>query len=276
MRAEALHDKYRKLQFAIVQASQIAAAPVIEEDTLALNSVSKLQQLIDERKALSHSDTARRCQISKDIRRETRRIKEEERSAKIDTILTYFSKIRAIKAIKSRRKMDLTIGMTDIHGNLKRDRADIAEVFAKFYEELYRSRKAGRAEEPVHRVSDNCASVPPFDADDLESGLRNIKTGKAKDCKGFVAERLKVGSATFRSVLLQLMNAILDTAAPTPTEWHDSVLKIIYKGGDARLLYKLPAHLCATLVVQAFRSHAAQPTGTYTGQTADKGTGWRS
>ena len=66
---------------------------------------------------------------------------------------------------------------------------------------------------------------------------------------------LKVDSTRLRSVLLQLMNAVLDPAAPTPTEWHESVVKILFKGGDATqaknyrpicvmpLLYKLLAVL---------------------------------
>ena len=47
------------------------------------------------------------------------------------------------------------------------------------------------------------------------------------------------------------MNAVVDADAPTPTEWHENVLKILFKGGDSRqaknyrpicvmpLLYKL-------------------------------------
>ena len=66
---------------------------------------------------------------------------------------------------------------------------------------------------------------------------------------------MKVESAKLRTVLLQLMNAVVDKNGPTPDEWHESVLKVIFKGGDARqaknyrpicvlpLLYKLFAVL---------------------------------
>eukprot|EP00973_Karenia_brevis_P060491 8413299-Karenia_brevis.AAC.1 len=30
------------------------------------------------------------------------------------------------------------------------------------------------------------------------------------------------------------MNLVLDPASPTPDEWHESTLKILFKGGDAR------------------------------------------
>ena len=71
-----------------------------------------LQVLIDRRKALPNSESARRCEISKQM--ETiRRKKDEERVAKIDQILPLFSSIKAVQAIKNRKKMDLTVGMLE-------------------------------------------------------------------------------------------------------------------------------------------------------------------
>ena len=75
--------------------------------------------------------------------------------------------------------------------------------------------------------------MPKFDEEDLEIGLRRLKSGKAKDGNGFVAEMLKVTSCKLRTSLLELMNAMLDPGAPTPTEWHENVLKILFKGTDA-------------------------------------------
>ena len=143
------------------------------------------------------------------------------------------SKLKAIKAIKSRKKMDLTIGMKDSNGLLKHDKASIVEVFAQFYEDLYRSRRNPASACPGSKLDAVSSGVPKFDAEELESGLRSLKSGKAKDSKGFVAEMLKVGSSKLRKVLLELMNACLDVGARTPQDWHENVLKILFKGGDA-------------------------------------------
>ena len=182
-----------------------------------------------------------------------RRIKDEERSAKINKILESFSQIRAIKAIKSRRNMNLTIGMLDADGKMQTDKASVTEIFAKFYEELYHSRRTcadGRTAQSSGGVT---AEIPSFKSEELEAGLRSIKSGRARDGKGFIAEMLKVDSSRLRSVLLQLMNAVLRPKSATPSEWHESVMKIIFKGGDATqaknyrpicvmpLLYKLLA-----------------------------------
>ena len=233
---ESIETKHHKIQLAITEATIHAACPeahvVAPSVSLApLDTPVLLQELIDERKALPSSDRARRCQISKKIKKEVKRMKDEERSAKISRILENFSQIQSIKAIKDRRKMDLTIGMTGIDGKLKTDRASITEVFALFYEELYRSRadKPSAAQERENVEM----KIPKFDANELTIALKSLKKGKARDSKGFVAEMLKVGGVRLRDILLQLMNAVLDEGAPTPTEWHKSVMKILFKGGDA-------------------------------------------
>ena len=64
------------------------------------------------------------------------------------------------------------------------------------------------------------------------AGLKNLKKGKSRCSKGLIAEMLKVGGARLRCVL-QLMNAVLDEGAPTPTEWHERVINILFKGGLA-------------------------------------------
>ena len=75
--------------------------------------------MIAERKAWPESEAERRRQVSNEIRKEVRKLKAEKRAAKINTILTNSSKIDTIKAIKTRRKMDLTVGMLDAEGTLK-------------------------------------------------------------------------------------------------------------------------------------------------------------
>ena len=230
---EVAHERYLKTQEALIKASLHAACPSEaakpKEDTESI----ALRKLIDERKSLAKSESGRRCQLSKDIRREVKRLKAEKRATKINAILTNFAKLGNIKAIKKRKKMDLTVGMIDTDEVLKHDKMTIVEVFAKFYEQLYSSRSTTSSNASLQK-KDVITSVPKFNDKDLEDGLRSLKSGKAKDGKGFLAEMLRVKSEKLKEVLLELLNAVLDVDAPTPAEWHENVLKIVFKGGDAK------------------------------------------
>ena len=82
----ALEDKYEKIETALVEASQYekdAQRKLLEEGSL-------LDQLIDERKAVPRADAKKRTAISKRIKRELRRRKEEEISEKINVIMSSF------------------------------------------------------------------------------------------------------------------------------------------------------------------------------------------
>ena len=102
-------------------------------------------------------------------------MKDQERTEKIDKILTDFSQIRSIKAIKDRKKTDLTIGMIDdADGKLKTERASITEVFAKFYEELYRSRldRSSTTPQEADKVK---VEIAQFTEEELVTGLTSIE-----------------------------------------------------------------------------------------------------
>lgn len=83
---EAVHDTYRRLQVAIAEAS-LGAAPEQnrndEDKNEATSSANVVQKIIDERKALPSTDTSRRCEISKDIKKTIKKMKDEERSMRI-------------------------------------------------------------------------------------------------------------------------------------------------------------------------------------------------
>lgn len=76
-------------------------------------------------------------------------------------------------------------------------------------------------------------AIPKVIAEDLELGLRSIKSGKAKDSKDSRTEMLQVEGIMLRAILLQLMSVYLEAGAPTAAEWRESVLKVLFKGGDA-------------------------------------------
>ena len=111
-----------------------------------------------------------------------------------------FSNSRQLEVIKSRKEIDLTVGMHDSKGNLVTNRKSIAEIFATFYEELYRSRQDDK-----HDQSEGIeipAGTHPFNENQLIQTLKSMKSGKAPDQKGLVVEMLKSGNTKLRSSLL--------------------------------------------------------------------------
>ena len=54
----------------VFTAAALQSPPKEENSTEAIDAAQSLQQLIDERKAIPSSDGAKRCQISKDTRKE--------------------------------------------------------------------------------------------------------------------------------------------------------------------------------------------------------------
>jgi len=91
--------------------------------------------------------------------------------------------------------------------------------------------------------------------EELKTGLRQLKSGKSTDSGGIAAEMLKHGGADLHKVLLLMFNDITSRAAPLPDSWKHTVVKVLYKSGDAKLpqnyrpisiipmLYKLFARL---------------------------------
>ena len=133
----------------------------------------------------------------------------------------------------------------------------IADIFATFYEELYtstRSESDRPAQNETHN-DDERITIPPFTMQELERELKNLKSGKASDQKGIIAEMVKINSHELRLVLLDLYNAILTPTTTPPATWKQSMITVLYKSGDASLpqnyrpictiplLYKLFARL---------------------------------
>ena len=91
-----LEDKYIKIEEALVQSACFAA----EARTVCAEEDPVIQQLIEERRRIPSSESSRRADISKEIKKKIRQKKDEVRSAKINDILSSFSNIRQIKVIK--------------------------------------------------------------------------------------------------------------------------------------------------------------------------------
>ena len=88
---------------------------------------------------------------------------------------------------------------------MKQDRSEIANVFATFYEDLYRPPKLQVAAQAI------CSSfpVPAVTPAEVEQQLKKMKKSKAPDTGGIVAECLKHGGHTLMETLAELFTDVL-------------------------------------------------------------------
>eukprot|EP00959_Pyramimonas_sp_CCMP1952_P205669 4301053-Pyramimonas_sp.AAC.1 len=121
--------------------------------------------------------------------------------------------------------------MLDQDGRTLNDRQSIADVFATFYEQLYQdTRSAAHA-----ATRPDTPPIPAFTNSEIEHALKGLKSNKAADTEGIVAEMLKSGGKALRYILLDLFNRILRPGTPTPKNWKHTVIKVLYKSGDPQL-----------------------------------------
>ena len=213
-----------------------------------------LTRLIGERRDTTCRDGATRSRLTKLIRREVRAVKRATRRSEIESILKEYRGLQKISGIKSYKVKDLIPSMTSADGQTQHNRQSIADVFATFYEQLYKDSDKHNDTTQTHNEN-NDDRIPAFTAQELGKALGQLKTGKAADSNGIVAEMLKAGGHTLREVLLNLYNAITQPSSPSPNNWHHTIIKVLHKSGPPQLpqnyrpiatipiLYKLFARL---------------------------------
>eukprot|EP00973_Karenia_brevis_P016819 2305128-Karenia_brevis.AAC.1 len=81
-----------------------------------------------------------RANISKLIKKELRRSRRKIQDERIEHLIEEFKGLRKITHIKLGRKKTLISSMMNSRNVKCTDRASIANVFADFYEELYKAR----------------------------------------------------------------------------------------------------------------------------------------
>lgn len=215
-----------------------------------------LRELIKSRQQLLPHSTAQRKIISKSIRKEIQATTRLYRRAEIDAILQQFRGLKQVSGIKSRKAQELITAMASPTGHEETDRQSIADIFATFYEDLYRRRSPSATQSAgttTNATTDQ--PVPPFTPDELKKAIKQLKKGKCKDTVGVVAEMIKEGGPQLHRYLLQLFNDITQPTAIPPSQWKQTTIKVLHKPGDTKepknyrpiaiipLLYKLYAKL---------------------------------
>ncbi len=214
-----------------------------------------IQLLIHESKS-SQQKMKRRKEICKEIQKLTRKKIRKEKTEKIELILSEFRGLKEISCIKDQKKKKMITIMIDKNGEEKDERKSIAEVFAAFYEDLYRSRQSKQVRANVGTRK----NLPKFSMEELKDSLKMMKRGKAKDSQGVVAEMLKDGGDDLLECILDMFNDLLGPDSEPSKTWKETKLVVIFKKGDPRMaanyrpiaivpiLYKLFSRMICTRI----------------------------
>ena len=118
----------------------------------------------------------------------------------------------------------------DNSGNVRTDQESVLEVFASFYEELYKEAEHLKHEDFHYSECRTCVSI-----DDIKSALKRLRNRKAGADDGSVAEMLKTDHAGLVELLATFFTDILNGDLEPPEEWKRAKLTLIFKNGSPRL-----------------------------------------
>ena len=251
---------------ASIQASLKNALPEVSPDCPTSSSIPSdtvLHSLIEERRQIvtngslsSQEKKEQRIVLGKQIQKHIRKRQAQLRTDHIARVLAEFRDLKQLASLTGKRANTSITEVTDCNGHPCRSKSEIAEVFAQFYEELYRSRCPNPPRQPAHRSP---SDIAPFTLPELEAALKKMKAGKASDSEGIAAEMLKIDCVILRDRILDLLNDVLSSRA-VPDDWRRSRLVVLFKKGDPKmpsnyrpiailpLLYKLFSRmLCSRL-----------------------------
>ena len=118
-------------------------------------------------------------------------------------------------------------------GEAVETRQGIANVFAKFYEDLYvgeEENDGGDAMMNEETGQDDC--MEEFAIEEIQSAIDRLKKGKAKDSNGIRAEQLKLCSEETKEEIREIFNDIAQQKDFTPKSWRKIRIQVIHKKGD--------------------------------------------
>ena len=123
--------------------------------------------------------------------------KKDVKTRKIQKILEEIKGTRNISNIKSVKNRVLIPKVKNKRGETIMTRQEIANVFAKFYEDLYEGEDGDTGKGTYSRTDEDEKdpeqqnSIPEFTVNEIQDAFDRLKKGKAKDSSGVRAEQLK-------------------------------------------------------------------------------------
>ena len=189
----------------------------------------EVKALFDQRR--NESDTECRKGLSKRLWKALRRQRRLRADDDIDALARKGGGLGKLKQMTNKQAgIQRITAIRDKEGELHRDPDDIAEVFAQFYEDLYKElARGGEVKMP------SSAKPSPVTIPEVEQALRALKNGKTGADDGLVAEMLKTGHRGLIEALATFMDGILQDDLEVPESWRAAKLKVIFKKGNPDL-----------------------------------------
>ena len=141
----------------------------------------------------------------------TSRKQKDEKTRKIQKILEKFKGTNNINSIKSAKKRILIPKVKNKEGEAVKTRQGIANVFAKFYEELdVGEDETDNEDTTTNGETDQDEYMDEFTTEEIQSAIDRLKKkkGKAKDSNGIRAEQLKICSEETKEKIRVIFNEI--------------------------------------------------------------------
>ena len=230
------------IEHAMTEAAKEATPKAENTDQNATSALDdEIQALIQQRRAIRdevglcrQERKLQRTEISKRLKKLIRRKLDERREHRISKVLADFKGLKELANMSKPQKKTQIAAIKDGQGCVKHDRAEIAEVFAEFYETLYACR-GGDTDGMGMRQAGRLDPIDLFTAGEFRRALRTMKSGKARDRSGVIAEMIKMGGSLLHDSILDLFNDVLKGGAEPPSSWKHTRLVVIFKKGDSQL-----------------------------------------
>ena len=157
----------------------------------------RIRALIQERKTTAKHEKDRIREISKEIKKCIRENKRRKRQERIQKILEKVKGTKNTPSIKSVKKRILITKVKNKEGEAVKTRQGIANVFAKFFEDVHKGEEDDNDEDmssctdQENADSSQIETIPEFTTEEIQAAIERLKKGKAKDSNGIRAEQLK-------------------------------------------------------------------------------------
>jgi hypothetical protein len=233
--------KYHRALDTMLNNAHDPAAEIVEAATSSAAQCTRTRREHNEEvKALferrrQEPDPLERKMLSKQLWKALRRQRRQRTDEEIRHVAERGAGLNKLRrTLQQQAGRDRITQVRDDDGTLHKDPGSVCEVFAKFYEELYKDELAnGIGTTSNGKTIDFHMKALTFE--EVEKALRGLKNGRTGSDDGLVAEMLKTAHRGLIEVLVLFFNDILQEGLDTPDSWKKVKVKVIFKKGDPEL-----------------------------------------
>ena len=226
-------DKCAQIERVLVETGQKWRSNNKASDDKMDEAKKQLRDFIHKRR---HARTERNPQevkrLSKLIQKEIKAVAKAAKTSKVCQVLEEFKDLGKIADTKRKGKKECISSMIDKEGKEVSDTKDIAEVFADFYEALYKEDNEKAYDYKIKGAVNEVSRVTPKE---VRAQLKKMEKNKAADDAGIVCELLCEASSIVIEAIADLFTAILQPGAALPSSWKSSSIKVLFKKGDPKV-----------------------------------------